>query len=115
MARRKKPEGETVEQRNTRRLMETVADAATRSEKVSWERKMDNMNKLIDKLRPIEDQILDLMTLKMPIIDEVAALRKEMMQECVHPYTYLVERDGVVECKFCNKRFTVVTNDRPQT
>lgn len=115
MARRKKPEGETQDQRTTRHLMETVADAATRGEKVSWDRKMDNMVRLIAKLRPIEDQILDLITQKTPIMDEISELRREMVQECVHPYTYLIEHDGIVECKFCSKKFSVMNHGRPQT
>jgi hypothetical protein len=37
MARRKKPEGETTEQTKTRRLLESIADNATRGEKVAWD------------------------------------------------------------------------------
>lgn len=107
MARRKKPDGETPEQAEDRRTLEAVADNATRSEKVSWDRKMDNMVSMIAKLRPIEDQILDLMAQKMPIIDEISALRREMVRECVHPYTHLTKVDGAVLCKFCNKKFVV--------
>lgn len=110
MSRRKKPEGETPEQAELRRRLEAIADNATRSEKVSWDRKMDNMVTLIAKLRPIEDAILDLMSQKTPIIDDITALRREMVKDCVHPYTHLTMRDDdIVECKFCNKRFTMVT------
>src|SRR4051812_1930424 len=106
MARRRKPEGETTQEAELRRRLEQIADNATRSEKVSWERKMDNMVSLLAKLRPIEDQILDLMAQKTPLIDEVAALRREMVRECVHPYINLVESDdGTAQCKFCYKRF----------
>lgn len=105
MARRKKPEGETAEQADARRKLELVADTATRSEKVSWDRKMDNMVTLIASLRPIEDKILDLMSEKMPIIDQIAALRREMVRDCVHPYTHLVLEGDVTICKFCNKKF----------
>ena len=50
MARRKKPENETTEQTRARRTLESIADNATRSEKVSWDRKMDNMVTLLSKL-----------------------------------------------------------------
>lgn len=116
MSRRKKPEGETPEQARVRRLLETIADGSTRSEKVSWDRKMDNMVKLLAKLRPIEEQITDLMAKKQPIHDEVAALRSEMVQDCVHPYTHLVLKstdDGeYVQCKFCTRKFNVVEDGR---
>lgn len=107
MARRKKPENETRDEASIRRRLELVADSATRGDKVSWERKMDNMVALMAKLRPIEDKILDLMTEKMPILDEVAALRQEMVRGCVHPYEHLVPRDEGVLCKFCNKSFAI--------
>ena len=44
MARRKKPENETTEQARARRTLESIADNATRSEKVSWDRKMGNIS-----------------------------------------------------------------------
>jgi hypothetical protein len=111
MARRKKPEGETAEQARSRRVIETISNAATRSEKVSWDRKMDNMVRLMAKLRPLEEQIVDLMAKKQPIFDEIAALRTEMVSDCIHPFTHLVLKhtDGgeFAECKFCMKRFRV--------
>lgn len=111
MGRRKKPENETTEESSIRKVLETVADNATRSEKVSWDRKMDNMVALLAKLQPIEDQILDLMAQKMPIVDSIASLRKEMVRDCVHPYTHLVHKvDNMAECKFCGKTFSVKTN-----
>lgn len=112
MARRKKPENETPEQTKTRRMLEAVSDSATRGEKVSWDRKMDNMVSLLSTLKPIEDQIIDLMTQKMPIIDEITALRREMVRDCVHPYTHLQSQpDGSVQCKFCMKSFQVLDHD----
>ena len=43
MARRKKPDNETQEQALARRTLESIADNATRSEKVSWDRKIVNL------------------------------------------------------------------------
>lgn len=106
MAKRKKPDNETAEETTIRQVLETVADNATRSEKVSWDRKMDNMVSLLAKLKPIEEQILDLMSAKTPIVDEIADLRKEMVRDCVHPFTHLVHKgDNMAECKFCGRSF----------
>lgn len=110
MARRKKPDNETQDEAFIRRQLETIADTASRGEKVSWDRKMDNMVSLLARLKPIEDEILDLMSKKTPIMDEIAGLRKEMVRDCVHPYTHLLYRDDdTVSCKFCNKTFAIVT------
>ena len=107
MARRKKPEGETPDQTHLRQLLEVVANHATRSDKVSWERKMDNMVRLLARLRPLEDQIIELEAQKMPIVDEITLLRADMVKECVHPFQYLVVKDDHILCKFCDKRIVV--------
>ena len=43
MARQRKPENETIGEARVRQLLESVANNADRSEKTSWNRKMDNM------------------------------------------------------------------------
>lgn len=107
MARRKKPENETVEQQRERRIAEEISNSFSRSEKTSWNRKMDNMVALLAKLQPIEDQIIELQAQKMPIIDEVQKLRTVMVNECIHPYEYLVIQQDHVLCKFCGKRLSL--------
>lgn len=113
MAKRKKPDNETPEESSIRQTLETVADHATRSEKVSWDRKMDNMVSLLAKLKPIEDQILDLITQKTVFVDEITLLRQDMVRDCVHPYTHLAHLgDNKTVCKFCNKTFNVVAHGK---
>jgi len=105
MARRKKPENETPAQATERNLFESIANHANRSEKTAWKRKLTNMEKLIDKIRPIEEKILTIISdEKQPILDDIHILRQEMVKECIHPFEHLVQKDGYVECKFCNRR-----------
>ena len=106
MARRKTPENETPEQREERLVKEAIANKADRSEKVSWNRKMDNMVKLMAELTPIEEEILDLQAKKMPIFDAIQELREVMVSECVHPYEYLTIHDDHAVCKFCGKKIS---------
>lgn len=119
MSRRKKPE-ETTEATHTRRIKDTIANAANRSEKTSWNRKMDNMVKLLAALSPIEQQIIDLQAKKIPLFDEIQALRLQMVNECIHPYEYLViDQEGLsltegkphepnkVRCKFCDRKLSI--------
>lgn len=108
MARKKKPDNETPEQLRERKIFEKISNTANRSEKTSWNRKMDNMVKTLAKLRPIEQKILDIIEQeKMPIQDEIQQLRETMVKECVHPYEYLVMKDGYVKCKFCERKLSI--------
>lgn len=103
MARKKIPENETSDDRMVREVKDTIANHASRSEKTSWNRKMDNMVSLMAKLRPIEEQIIELQAEKFPIFDEIQTLRNVMVNECIHPYEYLEVAEDHVTCKFCNK------------
>lgn len=107
MARQRKPENETIDQARTRQLLESIANNADRSEKTSWNRKMENMVKLITKLRPLEEKVLELEEKKLPIIDDIQELRLTMVKECVHPFDHLVYFENHVRCKFCNRRISV--------
>lgn len=89
--------------------IEYVANNAPRPEKVAWERKLSNMTKLIDQLRPFEEQIIELIAQKQEIMDQISTLRAEMVQSCVHPQQYLnYNEDSTVSCKFCNRRLVRV-------
>ena len=112
MARRKTPENETPDQKQERQIKETIANGPSRGEKVSWNRKMDNMVKLFAKITPIEEKILELMSEKQPLFDEIQQLRQTMVTECVHPYEYLVVKDTHVLCKFCNRKITLTHADK---
>ena len=101
MARMKKPESETEQEAVIRRQLEAVSNSSNRSEKTSWNRKMDNMVKLIAKLRPIEQQMIELHAEKLPVLDDIAELRKMMIKECVHPFDQLAHHEDHIECKFC--------------
>lgn len=104
MARRKAPENESPIEQHERQIKEAVANSANRSEKTSWNRKMDNMVKLMSLLRPLEEQILELQAQKIPVFDEIQELRNTMVKECVHPYEYLIVHPDHVMCKFCDRR-----------
>lgn len=107
MARKKKPVGETTEQAKERQVLEKLANNASRSEKTSWNRKMNNMVSLLAELRPIEDKILELTQSKHEVFDRIQVLRNVMVQECIHPFEQLLMKDKHVECKFCNKKLSL--------
>ena len=111
MARRKKPEGLTEEETLDHEMKETISNHANRSEKTSWNRKMDNMVKLMALLRPIEEKIILLQNEKIPLFDSIQELRLTMVNECVHPYSHLEVQDDHVLCKFCNRKINVNTEE----
>lgn len=99
--------------------LDEVANHANRREKISWERKMQNMQKLIEKLEPIDAQIQELMAEKDPILQDIIELRKLMVTQCIHPRDSLVEVEHedmhLASCKFCNKKIRMHTPDIEQS
>ena len=108
MGRRKNPENETAEDKRIRKIKEKIANGPKRADKISWNRKLKNLEALYEKIRPIEDEILKLLAEKQPIFDDMQAIRQEMTDNCIHPFDYLEVKDDFVICKFCNKRMKVV-------
>lgn len=104
MAKRKAPTTTSELDMAVHKMTETIANYPNRSEKTSWNRKMDNMVKLLAKLRPIEEEILNLQAQKQPIFDAVQALRETMVTECIHPYQYIAIMEEHAVCKFCNAK-----------
>ena len=109
MARMRKPENETPEQAQVRRILEQVSNHASRPEKTSWQRKRDNMESLVAQLRPLEDQILTIYASMQPIKDSIEGLRQEMVKDCIHPYDLLIYKmdensQYYVFCKFCDSK-----------
>lgn len=103
MARMKKPDNETADEAIVRQMLETIANHATRSEKTAWERKRNNMDKLVKQLRPLEDQIMEIRAVMNPIYDDIAVLRADMVEDCIHPFDMLVNQGAHIDCKFCGK------------
>lgn len=99
---------ETAQERDTRLIFDQIGDLVPRPEKVAWNKKATTMSKLITSIRPLEDQILELLNQKQPIMDEISELRKDMVNTCIHPSKYLLlKSNGIVVCKFCNKQFKI--------
>ncbi len=108
----KKPENESDDQAKTRRILELVANHASRPEKTSWGRKRDNMEAMVRQLRPLEDKILEIYASMMPIKDDIETLRQEMVKDCIHPFDLLIykqnEDSDFIECKFCSAKMRPV-------
>ena len=81
------------------------------ADKLAWRRKMEKMNKFLEELKPIEEEIFELYEKKIPIMDRISKLRKVMVDECIHPKDQLVHKGTHIECKFCNKIIKPVRRD----
>lgn len=114
MAKRKRPEDVSPEELALHNEKDFIANHATRSEKTAWQRQYENLAKLVRKLEPIEDKLMALIAEKSKIIDEVIVLRKELIESCIHPFDDLIKHDGVLICKFCEKRMAI-PNDGEST
>lgn len=108
MARKLKPIDETPEELAQRQTLEYISNNSTRSEKVSWNRKLDNLVALMAELTPVEEEIMALVVKKkIPLMDQVQELRGLMVNECIHPADYLEPKEDHVECKFCQTKIRV--------
>ena len=65
------------------------------------------MEALVGKLTPMENKIIELRAKMQPIYDDVSVLRKDMVDECIHPFDLLIHKGTYVDCKFCGKKLAV--------
>lgn len=87
--------------------LQFVSTHTTNSDKISWNRKYNNLQSLLSELYPIEEQIAELVGKKQPLYDEIAELRKLMLEECIHPLDQLVHKGDHIHCKFCMKNIVI--------
>lgn len=91
-------------------LIQAVVNWATHNERLSWNRKRKNIEKVLIQLRVLEDKILEIKGKAQPLYDEISLIRGEMVITCIHPEDQLVaKRDEqaqelYIECKFCNRK-----------
>lgn len=85
---------------------------ALKNEKLKWNRLHERMTKLLESIKPIEDEILKLYNDKIPIMDDITNLRIEMVATCVHPKDMLVHNGDHILCKFCDTKLSIPTKKR---
>lgn len=85
----------------------TISNFRDKNEKASWLRKKANLESIVDKLEPIEDEIRKLQQIKMDMIDELQEIRKTMIVDCIHPQDYLVHYGKFVKCRFCETNISI--------
>lgn len=104
-------ETETTElsQKEKNEQMRKVYNFRNKSEKLSWIRKKKRIEKLIDDLKPFEEEILRIIEQKQPIIDKINKIRQDMKKDCVHPRDHLIHEGTHILCKFCNTKIKINT------
>lgn len=107
MSKRKKPDFATPEQEAIWMMMDSISNHATKSEKNTWSRKRKNIEDLVDNVQPIENEILILNTKAQELYDEIAKIRKDMIETCVHPFDMLEYKGNHVSCKFCYAKLSL--------
>ena len=87
----------------TEQDLKKISTYREKKERLSWNRKRNSLEALVDKLNSINDSIMELMEKKNVLFDEIQDIRKIMMAECVHPLDMLIPLSDSAKCKFCNK------------
>lgn len=82
-----------------------ISSYKRKNERLAFIRKRKKLEGLVDKLKPIEDKVLEIYTNERnPVMEEIQALRSVMIKDCVHPKDMLVHKGVYVECKFCQSK-----------
>lgn len=84
-----------------------VANFRDKNEKASWLRKRTNLETIVKKIEPIENELLRLNREKSLLIDDVQAIRKTMIDDCIHPKDYLVHCGTYIKCRFCEAKIVI--------
>lgn len=91
---------------DSKKIISQISNFRDKNEKASWIRKKKTIEKIVEDIKPIEEQILILSDKKIKMIEEIQEIRKTMISECIHPSDYIVklsEGDNTkFKCKFCN-------------
>lgn len=98
---------ETVTPELAAKHIAAVAAHHGKNEKLAWKRKQKKMGVYIENISVFELKILELIKEKQPILDDIAALRLEMVKECIHPKDNLVHMGTYLICKFCNNKISI--------
>jgi len=100
-----------MEQKLEKKQLTFISNFRNKNEKASWLRKKRNLEALVKDLDPIQQQILELNYQKNKIVDDITAIRNEMVKECIHPIDYLVHHGTYVMCRFCETKLRLVSNE----
>lgn len=103
-------------------MIKDVANYASKGDKASWLRRMKRLEDTIKQLEPVEDKLLELINTRHKLTAQLDEIRADLVTNCIHPEEYLVDHNGYVVCKFCERKLRVVnrgekeaTNDKPET
>lgn len=96
-----------VDAKQEKRDFAAIANFRDKNEKASWLRKKKNLETLVETLEPIEAEILKLQHEKMAIVDDMDAIRKTMVVDCIHPQDYLVHYGKYIKCRFCESNISI--------
>jgi hypothetical protein len=85
----------------------TISNFRDKNEKASWLRKKKNLEALVAECEPIDSQLLKLNAEKLALIDQIQAIRRTMIVDCIHPKDYLVHYGSYVKCRFCESSIAI--------
>lgn len=92
--------------------VDALDNVTPKNEKISWKRKQKNIEKFVEELEPLEEEIMNLMAKKAKIVDKIISTRATMVAECIHPADSLTpSADGTcMYCKFCERSIGLVNS-----
>lgn len=85
----------------------TVSRMKNNNEKLSWKRKYEKMQTIINELDETNKKIQSLENEREEVYSRILVLRNTMIKECIHPLDHLIHKNDYIECKFCNVKLSL--------
>lgn len=96
-----------IDKKQEKKDFAAIANFRDKNEKASWLRKKKNLEALVVKLEPIEEELRRVNAAKMEIFDEIMDIRKTMIVDCIHPQDYLIHYQKYIKCRFCESNISI--------
>lgn len=84
-----------------------IRKCADASDYATWRRRQKRLEGMIEKLRPLNDKMIEIHAKRIPLLKDIDSLRDEMTSLCVHPRETLQHEGTHIVCKFCNRSLTI--------
>lgn len=88
-----------------------ISSKLENSDKVFFNRKNIELKEKLAELEVLIIEVNEIELRKIPILDEIKAIRDSIVHRCTHPKEYLVqEAENIFICSFCDIKLNIIVD-----